>query len=289
MVDDPVLARIVQTVTFSDEVLAVLLTSSRANPDAPLDRFSDYDIVLVVDDPAAWLADEGWISRVGEPLVMFRSGFTVDSVDVATRLVLYRDRTKVDYSIWPAGLLESIRSRGILPNVLDVGYRVLFDPRGLATDLPPPSFRAHIPAPPDETEFLAVVEEFWWESTNAAKNLARDELLPARYNLDVVMRDLLIRMLVWYVETEWDWSWKPGATGRGLKQQLPGDIWAAVEATFTGPAISDNWDALFRLAAVFRRVARDVADRLGYAYPEALDRGVMEYLHEVHGRDESRA
>src|SRR3712207_7801298 len=56
-----------------------------------------------------------------------------------------------------------------------------------------------------------------------------------------------------------------------LFRSLPADIWSDLEATYVGPEIEDNWAALARTTALFRRVAVDVGDALGYAYPRALD------------------
>ncbi len=49
----------------------------------------------------------------------------------------------------------------------------------------------------------------------------------------------------------------------------------AFEATFVGPGIEENWEALFR------EVSRTVAADLGLEYPEELDRGVTRYLEAI--------
>lgn len=99
-----------------------------------------------------------------------------------------------------------------LADVLDVGYRVLVDKDGLTQGLKPPTYTAHIPPVPTEKEYQMLIEEFWSESTYVAKNLWRDELLPAKYNLDYVMKfQLLRKLLEWRIEINHNWSLKPGA------------------------------------------------------------------------------
>jgi len=186
------------------------------------------------------------------------------------------------YTIWPVGLLQNIRKTPQLPDALDVGYHVLLDKDTLAADLPPPTYTAHIPQPPTNEEFQALVEEFWWESTYVAKNLWRDELMFAKYNLDVVMKlELLRKLLEWQVELDHNWSWKPGMLGRGLKKMVKSETWSAVAATYVGPSIEDNWKALFRTTDVFRSLAVNVVQRLGYTYPHPLDERVMAYLRAI--------
>ena len=50
-------------------------------------------------------------------------------------------------------------------------------------------------------------------------------------------------------------------------------------STYAGGGIDENWHALFRTLALFRSAARAIADDLGYAYPEELDRRVTAYVH----------
>jgi aminoglycoside 6-adenylyltransferase len=282
MSDDGVLSRVVAWAEEQPLVRAVVLESSRAVAGAPLDRFSDYDILLVVAETPPYSEDNDWQRFFGEPLVRFGDSQETLGITTYFRLVFYQDHTKIDYAIWPVELLRTVVERQESHELLDWGYRVLLDKDGLAARLPAPTRTAHIPAKPTEREYLALVGEFWWETTYVAKNLWRDELPFARYSLDVVMKyELLLRMLEWRIELDRDWSWKPGVLGRGLKRALPPDLWAAFERTYAGPGIAENWDALFATTALFRRVACEVAQALGYAYPEAMDRGVSAYLEDV--------
>lgn len=263
-------------------IRAFLLTSSRANPNAPMDALSDHDVILVVTDPDAFARNEDWLRALGRPMVLLRGSDEIGGRAAPVRLVLYDDGTKIDYSVWPVEELGRIARAAALPESLDVGYSVLVDKDGLARDLPPPTYRAHIPSPPTEQEYRDLVEEFWWETCYVAKNLWRDELMPARYSLDYVMKtDLLRRLLEWRIEIERGWSIKPGVLGRGLKKQLDRATWDALAQTYTGPEIEENWQALFRTTGLFRRVAVEVGQALGYVYPDDLDRRMTRYLQTV--------
>ena len=85
---------------------------------------------------------------------------------------------------------------------------------------------------------------------------------------------------------EHHWSLKPGVAGKGLKELLPTDVYRVLEQTYVGPGIGDNWTALFDTIALFRSVAIEVADHLGYQYPRDLDDRVTTYL--VHVQSDSR-
>ena len=274
-----ILRRLTAWAASDDLVRALILESSRAVADAPLDAFSDYDVLLVLGDTQPFLDDEAWARAFAEPLVMFRDTLTTWGMTTYTRLALYADGTKIDYMLWPVELLRQVVASQTPPDVLDWGYRVLLDKDGSTAGLPAPTRAAHVPPRPSETEYLALVEEFWWETTYVAKNLWRDELMHAKYNLDVVMRhDLLTRMLEWRVEVDEGWTWMPGMAGRGLRGKLAPETWTALEATWVGADIEENWRALFAMTGLFRRVAQEVAAALGYTYPLELDERVSAYL-----------
>lgn len=279
---DDVLGRIVRWAEEEALVRAVVLTSTRAAADARTDRFSDYDVVLYVTDVAALAEGAEWLGAVGRVLVCWPDQGVDEGFPFQMRLVIYEDDTKVDFTIAPVGRLDRMAETGRLPNALDVGYRVLLDKDGRAAALPAPTHTAHVPKPPSQAEFDAVVEEFWFETTYVAKNLWRDELLPAKNSLETVMKlDLLRTVLEWRVEMDHGWALRPGVMGRGLKRHLDAATWAELESTFAGAEIEANWRALFATTRLFRRVAREVAAGLGLAYPHHLDEHMTDYLRRV--------
>lgn len=283
--DDPqsgVLDRIVKWAAAEELVRAVVLTSTRASPHAKLDRFSDYDVILYVADAAPLTSHAEWLTCVGQVLVCFPDEGRDNGFPYAMRLVIYEDGTKIDFTIAPVERLDELAQASLLPDALDVGYRVLLDKEGRTAALPAPTYTAHIPNCPTQEEFQAVVEEFWFEATYVAKSLWRDELLPAKYSLEAVMNlSLLRRMLEWRIETDHDWALRPGVLGKGLKRQLDETTWAELEETFTGADIDENWQALFHTTRLFRRVATDVAERLNLVYPQELDARMTDYLRQV--------
>ena len=58
-----------------------------------------------------------------------------------------------------------------------------------------------------------------------------------------------------------------------------------LESTYVGAGEQENWDALFKTIALYRRVAIEVGHHLGYSYPHELDRRAMEYLRKVQNLD----
>jgi aminoglycoside 6-adenylyltransferase len=261
------------------------LTGSRANPSAAVDAFSDYDVLLVVDDVHPFYEDRAWLEDFGPVLVVYwdpihpAPGYDIEQVGNVT---LYQDGLRVDFIVWPVELLARIVQGPDLPADLDLGYAVLLDKGGLAAGMPAPTYSATIPAPPSDEVYQQVVGDFFSDVPYMAKCLRRDELLPAKYCLDFDMKHVFLRqMLDWRVELDHDWSVPTGFLGRGLKGRLPPEIWFELERTYVGPGIEENWEALFRTLALFRRVAVEVAAALGYVYPLDMDRRVVAYARQA--------
>jgi aminoglycoside 6-adenylyltransferase len=280
--ESDVLARLLAWGEGNDAIRALVLTSSRARQDDTVDELSDYDVIAAVRDLALFESGYGWAAAVGRPLARWGDETTLLGERVVFRGVVYDDGVKVDYTFWPEELLERIARADPLPDDLDVGYRVLLDKDARTSGWAAPTYQAHIPSPPTREEYQAQVEEFWWAMTYAAKALWRGEVVFAKFVLDYDSKlGPLRRFLEWSIEIEHGWAVRPGAFGRGLERLLPSDLAAELLDTYAGAGIEESWDAVFRLTALFRRVATDVGDALGYEYPQAVDDGVTAHLEAV--------
>ena len=263
-------------------IRAMILTSSRTRPAGPVDLLSDYDLILAVSEIGPFAFDNAWISDYGKPMVRWGDQSEMYGLATYFRGVVYQNYVKIDYSIWPVELLARIETSSLLPDQLDVGYRVLLDKDRRTAGWKQPSYKAHIPARPTEAEYLALVEEFWWSTTYVAKSLWRDDLVFARWVLDQDLKlETMRRMLEWRIEIDHNWSVKPGVYGRGLKQLLPPDLWSEFASTYASLDVEETWASLDRGKALFRKVALDVGNVLGYTYPQQVDDQVSSYLEEI--------
>jgi aminoglycoside 6-adenylyltransferase len=277
-----VLAKLVAWGEADEGIRALILTSSRARRDETVDQLSDYDVIVAVRDPVAFARDDSLARALGRPLVRWGDQGEVLGVTMHFLGVVYDDAVKVDFTLWPVELLERVAASPVLPDDLDVGYRVLLDKDGPTSRWQEPTYRAHIPAKPKRAEYDAQVEEFWWSTTYAAKGLWRGEVVFVKFVLDFDSKlGPLRRFLEWRIELDHEWRLRPGAFGRGLERLLPTDLRDELAGTYVGSEVADNWDALFRTTALFRRVATEVGDAFGYRYPQEIDDAVTAQLRAV--------
>ncbi|MBN2390046.1 MAG: aminoglycoside 6-adenylyltransferase [Anaerolineae bacterium] len=281
--EDAILQNLIQWGTARDAVRTMILTSTRTSPHAHTDAFSDYDVIVYMLDIYPWHVDDSWLEDFGRVLVVYRDPIQVEyGCEKFARITQYEDGLKIDFTVAPVEILPRIVAVGRLPDDLDVGYAVLIDKDGLTEHLLPPTYTAYVPAPPTEEHYLTRIEVFFHEATYVAKHLWRDDLMPVKYNLDYAMKHVGLRqMLEWWIETQHGWSVKPGAYGKGLKRWLPPDLWAELEATYVGADLDANWEAMLRTIALYRKVAVEVGNALGYAYPHEMDTRAMAYFRRV--------
>jgi len=267
-------------------VRAMLLTGSRASPNASADAWSDYDLVLVVEDVHSFFEDRSWLQGFGQVLVAYWDPIepvpSFADLEKVSNVMLFQDGLKIDFVVWPVELLPRIAQAPVLPADLDLGYVVLVDKDDLTAGIGAPTYTAYIPTPPSNEVYQKVIEDFFSDVPYVAKCLRRDELMPAKYCLDFDMKHIFLRqMLDWLMECDRDWSVPTGFLGRGLKRALPPRIWSQMEDTYVGAGIEENWGALFRTLTLFRQVAAEVAEQLGYDYPYDMDRQVVAYAQAV--------
>jgi aminoglycoside 6-adenylyltransferase len=278
---------LIQWAEHRSSIRAMLLTSTRAVPNAAVDFLSDYDVILIVEDIHPFYEDRSWLKDFGEVLVVYWDPIFPDpehGIERTANVTQYTDGLKIDFSLWPVALLQKIVRAPALEAELDAGYRVLLDKDSLTRELKPPTHQAYIPTRPTNEAYQLLINDFFTDVPYMAKCLLRGELLPAKWCLDYDMKHVHLRpMLEWRMGVEHNWSVPTGSLGKGLKKKLPPEIWSRLEATYAGADTQDNWEALFRTITLFREVAMQVGAGLGYDYPLELDQRVTAFVQKMQG------
>lgn len=266
-----------QLVTWAeqDNIRAMILTSSRADPNRTPDILSDYDVEVYVKDTTPFTQDDTWLAYFGDVMVRWPlQPQTTFSKDWITQLVLFEDGVRIDFQI--------TANRSINAQSLQAGYRVLIDKDGLAAQLPPSGMSHYAITPPTAEAFTDRLNAFWWDIVYVPKALWRGEMNYAKYMLDYAIRfEKLEPLLSWYIGVQRGWSVNVGIYGRWFQNYLDAETWAHYQRTFAGSDLGDNWRALFETLSLVRRIGQHVADALGFDYLEAVDQKVTRYIHDI--------
>src|SRR5258708_8892078 len=105
---------IIETAREDDQIRAVIMNGSRANPNAPRDPFQDYDIVYLVKDVAPFWKNLEWIKRFGELMILQMPEDMQDPSPANDGgfiyLMQFMDGNRIDLSIYPVSDLETLES-----------------------------------------------------------------------------------------------------------------------------------------------------------------------------------
>lgn len=275
--EEEMLAIILDIAWEDDRIRAVVMNGSRANPNAPRDRFQDFDIVYFVTDVEPFKYNYEWPKRFGEIMIMQMPEDMEDPPPLQNGgfvyLMQFTDGNRIDLGIDPLTFVGEI--------VADSQSIVLLDKDGLIPLLPPASERDYLPKPPTAKAFADCCNEFWWVSTYVAKGLWREEILFAKHFLDHHVRDQLMKMVYWYIGLRTQFSRNPGTYGKYVRQYLDPEQWESLQKTYSDAGYENTWEALFITCALFRQIALQVANHFGFEYRHDEDEQVSAHLEHV--------
>ena len=260
-------------------VRLVLLSGSRANPDAPRDDLQDFDVVYFVNDLDSFRGSETWLDSFGSRLIMQKPdemGENPPEKPDLAYLTLFEDGNRIDLSLYPLDSLQEYAAREGL-------WRVLLDKDHLAADLPEPSAAQFQIQPPSAKAFEDCCNEFWWVSPYVAKGLCRQEHLYAVWHMEAVIRKELLKMLAWWVGARQGYQVQLGKQYKYLQAHLEPAKWDLLMRTCRLDNPAYCWQALFAAQRLFRHASRQVSGHFGFAYPP-YDEKVTPYIEKLFRR-----
>lgn len=266
----------------SDEnVRAVWMSGSRANPDVPKDMHQDFDVVFQVRDVKPYWDNDEWIERhFGKPALMQKpesmSLIPPDGDGNFVYLMLFPDGNRIDLCLTKMPFQESDEPAIIL---LDKEAGISC---GNGTEPVIKGTKAYwYVKRPTQKQFSDCCNEFYWCMNNVAKGIARDELSYAMKQFNEYVRDMLVQMLKWYVGAENDFSVSAGKEGKFFKKYLPSDLYERFRRTYSDAEYEHLWAAVAEMIALFETAAKHVSAKLGFAYKEEERRAIEDYIRRV--------
>lgn len=260
-----------------DRVRAAILNGSRANPNAPCDIFQDFDVVYFVTDISSFKNDHSWIKRFGELMILQLPDDMLDpppdNNEGFAYLMQFIDGNRIDLGIFPLTKVNDLSKDGL--SIL------LLDKDGIIEPLAPANESDYLPKPPTSKAYDDCCNEFWWVCPYVAKGLWREELLYARYMLDQIVREQLMKMLTWHIGVQTQFVINPGKFGKYFNKYLEPELWDMLNKTYADASYDHTWEALFMMGNLFRRAALPVAEQFDFDYPQGDDERVSAHLKHV--------
>jgi aminoglycoside 6-adenylyltransferase len=195
----------------------------------------------------------------------------------------------VDFAIFPVEKMKQFQQGRLSPqmemqiaNVVGRGMRILLDKDGTLAEFRRviPSMGKSHPKPPTPSEFLGVTNDFLYHTVWTAKHLLRGELWWADTCINCRLSQLMLRMMEWHAQALHEWKYDTWFRGRFLEHWTDQRTLTELKATFTHHDEEDTKRSLIASLSMFRRIATETSQKLGYEYPEQADRTITEWLQD---------
>ncbi|MEW9080921.1 aminoglycoside 6-adenylyltransferase [Terrisporobacter glycolicus] len=268
-----------------DRIRAVYMNGSRINPNIKKDIYQDYDIVYVVTETKSFLENRNWVSVFGDIAIVQEP----DLVDIAfgiehdfncsyTWLILFKDGNRIDLGI-------EIKEKMLNTYTRDKLTVPLMDKDNCLPRIQPPTDEDYWVKKPTQLQFSSCCNEFWWCLNNVGKGIGRDELPYAMWMYNVVVRDMLVKMMEWYIGISTDFSVSAGKLGKFFKKYLPSEFYEMYSKTYSDGNYNNFWIAIFNTCELFKTTAFAVSNYFGYVYNQNEETNMIEYLVRIKSKE----
>jgi len=277
---DRIEAALIACAQANDDIRAAFVVGSRARTDQPADEWADLDIIMFARHVERYQDRTDWIEALA-PVWIAIAGHTV--AGDPERLVLFEGGMQVDFVFHSSEVLQGVPqmlASGNVPDIVRRGTRVLLDKEGVLAQLPPP---ARLPAqqPPDAATFRQALDGFWFSAVYCARQLRRGDLWAFQGGSGGMLRGLL-QMVEWRTRAVHGWDTDTWHGGKFIAGWAGADVYAGLRKVFAHLDPVDGWRAMRARLDLLHRLAREVAARLGFDYPAALEAQIVACVDDLH-------
>ena len=265
----------------NENIRALLLNGSRANPNIKPDKYQDYDFCFIVEKLQDFISDKSWLEHFGKPYIYqfphetfnaFEQGHVFTNYNF---LVIFEAGYRIDFSFFEKGSM----AKDFKIDSLTICY---LDKDNLFENLPPTSEKDYYINAPSEKEFLDTANEFYWVATYVAKGLARKEILYAKDMLENVVRPMFNQMLFWHIALPYNFKINLGKSGKFVSQYLSEKAYNEILKTYTNADIESNFNALFLMLDLFEQWQKNIAEKLAFNIHIAEAKNTKNYMQKLY-------
>lgn len=275
--------RNVLTVAGNDEnVRAVIRTDLLPQRD----YLYSYQFCFIVNDVSKYEDDKVFETCFGERILLFRGDRNYPDMfrNKKAHLMVYRDGITIVINAMDAeAFLQKYNGADTHENVwIGETYQKILDKDNLLPEIEKLTETQTIFAgAPTEREYSGTCDEFWWVLKTFAEYTLREELPAAMFYLNVAVRDLLNRMLCWYIFLRVGEPVDLGILNSNLEKFLEKDLFRLYKKTYPDADYEHIWQAYDAVTELWNRTGKAVAEISGFQYPEETERDMLEFIREL--------
>ncbi|MCF7792887.1 MAG: aminoglycoside 6-adenylyltransferase [Candidatus Cloacimonetes bacterium] len=286
---EKILTNIIDWAETIDQIKVIILEGSLAAGEEK-DELSDFDINLFVEDTEQFLQNDEWFTQFDEIVVFQKERTFYRDTFIRTRLVIYQNSRRVDFSLWPVSILESWIKNQELPEFYKNGYEILLDKLNIADNLTKPSYDGYPVTKPSKDVFLQTIYNFYFEAAIIAKYLSRGNLWFACKLSNGPIKYFLQQMIIWQAAEKANWNLQGmNSLGKNLEEKISADIIQKLHKTFSKYDLNDCWKSLFFMIEMFDEISKKLSVKFEIEYPDKKIGKVMNYINKIKSRHADQA
>ena len=242
-----------------------------------------YNFYFIVSDIEKYDGDV-FQTCFGERILLFRSDRNYPEMFPCTKahLMVFRDGVTIVIHVMDAEtFMARYNGESTFENVwIGDTYQKVLDKDNLLPEIDRSEEKQTIFANvPTREEFNNVNSEFWWVMKTFAEYTLREELLSSMFYLNNSVRDLLNRMLRWYIFLKAGHPVNMGILDSRMEEVLEAELFRLYKKTYPGADYLQIWEAYDAVKELWRKTGLFVSECCGFDYPDEVELDMSEFIH----------
>lgn len=242
---------------------------------------SIYKVYTVVNDIIIGKLEEELVSLFDDVILVNRikEEFIIDKARVPfTSISIYKkDNTKITESIIASEYADVFIKT--LPKDIEFIYTKIGTDRLAVNE----NFRYEVPK---EYEFISTIRNFFASAIEVSLYVNEKDEIAASLKMEEV-RKYLLTMLDFYIKNKYAYTMDKGYDGQKLKSTLDINTKEKFLLTYHHEDLMDIYNSLFKACVLFRKIAMDLCEEIGYSYPREIDVESLKVLRSNYKKLES--
>ncbi len=245
-----------------------------------------YQFYFIVNDVEKYDDDAVFESCFGERILLFRGDKNYPDMfqGIKAHLMVYRDGiTLVINAMDRETFLRKYNGEEAHDNVwIGDTYKKILDKDGFLPEIERLEETQTIFADaPAEEEFTGTCNEFWWVLKTFAEYTLRKELPAAMFYLNTAVRDLLNRMLRWFIYLDYGKPVDMGILDSNLEKLLDEKLFILYKKTYPDADYEHIRQAYDAVTELWSYAGKAVAENRGFRYPEEDEKNMLEFIRQL--------
>lgn len=196
-------------------------------------------------------------------LMVFRDGITIviNVIDKKTFMDIYEGTVSYD-KVWIGDtFLKLLDKDKLLPPIERLEEKKIFWTER-----------------PTESAFYGSCSEFYWVLKTFAEYSLREELVSTMFYLNISIRELLNKILHWYIALREQKPIEIGILDSNLEKLLEPELFQIYKKTYPTADYESIWEAYQAVISLWNIVGNRIAEQCHFEYPEMMEREMLRFI-----------